>query len=130
MQLNPERSSCWRHFLSSWLAERMASRENLDVIGLCAMDEDLARVSVIVTGMVQGVFYRASALEQAQSLNLTGWVKNLPDSSVEIVAEGPRYALEQFVDWCRRGPPSAEVQDAIVRWGKHLGEFRTFMIVR
>ncbi|MBI5508296.1 MAG: acylphosphatase [Deltaproteobacteria bacterium] len=94
------------------------------------MSDDLARVSVIVTGSVQGVFFRASTLEQAQGLNLTGWVKNLPDSSVEVVAEGSRYALEQLVDWCRRGPPAARVDEVLVRWGKHLAEFRTFMIVR
>ena len=94
------------------------------------MDEDLARVSLIVTGTVQGVFFRASALEQAQSLSLTGWVKNLPDGGVEIVAEGPRYALDQLVEWCHRGPPGARVEGVYPRWGKHLGEFRTFMIVR
>lgn len=92
-------------------------------------DEDLARVNLIVTGRVQGVFYRASALEQAQSLGLTGWVMNLADSSVEIVAEGPRYALEELTAWCKHGPPEAMVQDVIVRWAKHQAEFRTFRVV-
>ena len=94
------------------------------------MNEDLARVSLIITGTVQGVFYRASALEQAQGLNLTGWVKNLPDGSIELVAEGPRYALDQIIEWCRHGPPAARVEDVYPRWSEHLGEFRTFMIVR
>jgi acylphosphatase len=94
------------------------------------MAEDLARVNIIVTGKVQGVFFRASALEKAQSLNLRGWVRNLPDSSVEVLAEGSRYALEDLVEWCRMGPPEATVQDVIVRYGKYLDEFRTFMIVR
>ena len=94
------------------------------------MEQDLARLSLIVTGQVQGVFFRASALEQAQGLNLTGWVKNLPDGAVELVAEGPRYALEQLAAWCRHGPPAAEVAEVIARWGGHRGEFRTFMIVR
>jgi acylphosphatase len=94
------------------------------------MNEDLSRLSLIITGTVQGVFFRASALEQAQGLNLTGWVKNLPDGSIELVAEGPRYALDQLVDWCRHGPPTARVGEVFPRWGKHLGEFRTFMIVR
>jgi len=94
------------------------------------MMEDFARINIIVIGMVQGVFFRASTLEQAQSLNLNGWVKNLPEGSVEVLAEGPRYALEQFADWCRQGPPAAEVDDVIVRWATFLDEFRTFMIVR
>lgn len=91
-------------------------------------EQDLARVNLIITGRVQGVFYRASTLEQAQSLNLTGFVRNLPDASVEIVAEGPRYALEELINWCKHGPPEAVVQDVIVRWGKHESEFRTFRI--
>lgn len=94
------------------------------------MAEELARATILVLGQVQGVFFRASTLEQAQSLNLTGWVQNLPDGSVEIVAEGQRYALDDLVTWCRRGPPAAEVADVIVRWGAHQSEFRTFMIVR
>ena len=94
------------------------------------MTENLSRVSLWITGRVQGVFYRASALEKAQSLNLSGFVKNLADGSVEIVAEGPRYALEQMVEWAKLGPPSAEVENVSARWGTYLNEFRTFMIVR
>jgi len=94
------------------------------------MTEELARVTLIITGRVQGVFFRASALEKAQGLSLSGWVKNLSEGSIELVAEGPRYALEQLLEWCRRGPPSARVADVSARWGKSLGEFRTFMIVR
>jgi acylphosphatase len=94
------------------------------------MSEELARVNLFVTGYVQGVFFRASTLEQAQSLNLTGWVKNLPDGAVEVVAEGSRYALEELVSWCRQGPPAAEVEDVVVRWGDYRDEFRTFMVVR
>jgi acylphosphatase len=91
-------------------------------------EQELARVNLIVTGRVQGVFFRASTLEQAQSLNLTGWVKNLPDASLEILAEGPRYALEELVNWAKQGPPEAMVQDVIVRWGKYQNEYRTFRI--
>ncbi len=93
-------------------------------------DDEKARVNLLIYGQVQGVFFRASTLEQAQSLSLTGWVKNLPDGGVEVLAEGARYALEQLVAWCRHGPPAAEVGDVIVRWQPHRDEFRTFMIVR
>jgi acylphosphatase len=92
------------------------------------MSEELARVTLLVTGRVQGVFYRASTLERAQSLNLSGWVMNLSDGSVEVEAEGPKYALEELVSWCRQGPPSAEVEDVIVRWNQFTDEFKTFMI--
>lgn len=94
------------------------------------MANDEARATLLITGKVQGVFYRASTLERAQSLNLTGWVANLPDGAVEVVAEGPRYALEQLIEWCQSGPPSAEVDDVRVRWGTALAEFRTFSIKR
>ncbi len=94
------------------------------------MGNEQAKVNLIVTGKVQGVFFRASTLERAQSLNLTGWVKNLPDGSVEVSAEGSRFSLEDLVTWCRQGPPDAEVEDVIVRWGKYEGEYRTFMIIR
>ena len=91
--------------------------------------EDLARVNLVITGRVQGVFFRTSALEQAQSLGVKGSVQNLPDSSLEIEAEGSRYALEDLITWCRHGPPDAQVEDVFVRWSKHRDEFRTFRIV-
>lgn len=94
------------------------------------MNEDLASVNLLVTGNVQGVFFRASTLEQAQQLNLSGWVKNLADGSVEVVAEGSRYALDALLAWCKRGPPAAEVDDVSVRWSQHRNEFKTFQIVR
>ncbi|MBN1960847.1 MAG: acylphosphatase [Deltaproteobacteria bacterium] len=89
---------------------------------------DFARVNIIVTGRVQGVFFRASALEQAQSYGIKGWVQNLPDSSLEIEAEGPRYALEEFIKWCKHGPPDAFIKEVFIRWGKYQNEFTTFRI--
>ena len=94
------------------------------------MVENLSSVNALITGSVQGVFYRASVLEVAQRLNLTGWVKNLADGSVEVMAEGSRYSLEELVRWCRTGPPSAQVDQVSARFGDFKGEFRTFMIVR
>ncbi len=94
------------------------------------MSEDLAQVNIVVSGEVQGVFFRASVLEQAQALNLTGWVKNLPDGGVEILAEGSRLALQDLVEWSKHGPPAAQVEHASARWRPYEGAFRTFMIVR
>ncbi|MEM6530997.1 MAG: acylphosphatase [Myxococcota bacterium] len=94
------------------------------------MADSGARADILITGKVQGVFYRASTLEKAQGLGLVGWVANLPDGAVEVVAEGPRYALEQLVEWCKEGPPAAEVEDVRARYSSALDEFRTFSIRR
>ncbi len=74
---------------------------------------------------MQGVFFRANTQREAQQLGLTGWVRNLPDGSVEAVAEGERVNLERFVTWCHHGPEHAQVEDIEIRWetaeGKHSG---------
>ena len=64
----------------------------------------------IVSGRVQGVFYRASAREQAVGLGLTGHAKNLPNGDVEVVACGPAHALDAMERWLRQGPPAARVE--------------------
>ena len=69
----------------------------------------MAAVRLVITGKVQGVFFRARAKEEADRLGIRGWVKNRDDGTVEIVAEGIPGTLEQFVDWCGRGPPEASV---------------------
>ncbi len=72
------------------------------------------RCRVIVSGRVQGVFFRDSCRAQAQRLGVRGWVRNRPDRTVEIVAEGPRDVVEDFLDWCRQGPPRAQVTGIVV----------------
>lgn len=67
------------------------------------------QVHVIVKGLVQGVFFRKSTLEEAARRGLRGSVRNLPDRSVEIVARGPADQIEALLAWARRGPPSARV---------------------
>tara|TARA_B100001287_G_scaffold251585_1_gene232905 strand:+ start:464 stop:748 length:285 start_codon:yes stop_codon:yes gene_type:complete len=94
------------------------------------MSDPIQRIELIVIGRVQGVFFRASTLEQAQSLNLVGFVENLPDGSVEVVAEGPKYALEDLERWCGHGPPKANVREVMTRWKDKTGEFQTFTIRR
>jgi acylphosphatase len=89
---------------------------------------DAQRATVVVHGRVQGVFYRASAMQEAQALGLSGYALNLPDGGVELVAEGPRAALEDFVAWCRQGPPAAHVEEVQLKWSAARGEFRTFSI--
>jgi len=63
------------------------------------------RVHVFVTGRVQGVFFRAETKSKADSLNLTGWVRNLPDGRVETVFEGEKERVDTMIEWCRQGPP-------------------------
>jgi acylphosphatase len=70
------------------------------------------RVRAVVSGLVQGVFYRASTVDAARARNLIGWVQNRADGSVELEAEGPEEAVQDLVAWCRVGPPAARV-DAV-----------------
>jgi len=91
---------------------------------------DSRRVSLRIRGRVQGVFYRESARTEALRLGLTGWVRNLPDGSVEAVAEGPPEALEAFISWSQRGPPQARVSDVERADAAALGEFLTFIVER
>jgi len=72
------------------------------------------RCRVVVSGRVQGVFFRDSCRAQAQRLGVRGWVRNRPDGSVELVAEGSRDRVDQLLDWCRQGPPRATVTDIAV----------------
>jgi len=92
--------------------------------------EENVRAHLRIEGNVQGVFFRASALEEANRLNLKGWVKNTPDGSVEVVAEGKRASIDQLVDWCRVGPPGAHVHKVNVDWEVFKKEFETFRIAR
>jgi acylphosphatase len=70
------------------------------------------RVRVVVSGRVQGVFFRASCAEQARRRSLGGWVRNLPDGRVEAVFEGEERQVDAMIEWCRRGPAGATV-DAV-----------------
>ncbi len=88
----------------------------------------MERVHLLVTGRVQGVWYRASTREQACSLGLVGWVRNLRDGRVEIVAEGSRELLESLVEWAHEGPPSAQVEDVASRWSEASLQFADFEV--
>ena len=81
-----------------------------------------ARAHVVVTGRVQGVFFRAEARDRARSLGLGGWVRNNGDGTVEAVFEGDEERVESMVEWCRRGPPHAEVENVQVAWEDPRGD--------
>jgi len=69
------------------------------------------RVHVIVTGRVQGVWYRGAMQHEAERLGVAGWVRNVADGNVEAAIEGPAQAVDELVAWCRVGPPGARVQN-------------------
>jgi acylphosphatase len=92
------------------------------------MNRSVERVHILVSGMVQGVCFRASARERARALGLTGVVRNLSDGRVEIIAEGPKDKLDALSRWARRGPPGARVEDATAAWARPTGEYSSFLI--
>lgn len=89
----------------------------------------LKTLSIIVTGKVQGVWYRQSAKEKATELGVTGNVRNQPDDSVAIIATGLAKQLDQFIEWCRQGPPRALVTNVEVT-ELPLQSFDRFVIER
>ncbi len=87
------------------------------------------RVIILVSGLVQGVFYRSETLHKAKELNLTGFVKNEPDGRVKIIAEGVERHLEKLIEWIKQGPTLAKVDNIEVKWDKDKREFEDFKIV-
>ena len=83
---------------------------------------------ILVSGRVQGVYYRAFALDTAVRLGLTGFCRNLPDGRVEVVAEGDREVIEVLIEQLRIGPPRARVEDVHVNWKPAEKSFKDFSI--
>jgi acylphosphatase len=69
------------------------------------------RLRLQISGRVQGVWYRGATETEARRLGVDGWVRNLPDGSVEALIEGEPSAVRALADWCREGPPGAHVRD-------------------
>lgn len=86
------------------------------------------RVSIIVHGRVQGVAFRQCTVQRALHLGVNGWIRNLPDGSVEGRFEGNEPAVNALVDWCRQGPPAARVEEVEIREEAWRGEFGDFGI--
>lgn len=86
----------------------------------------MIRYRVLISGRVQGVAYRDSCRRMAEQHGVTGWVRNLPDGSVEAVFEGPSEDVRRLVDWSRRGPRFAKVADIRVHAEEPegIGEFQ------
>jgi acylphosphatase len=91
-------------------------------------DKTNSRLHAMVSGRVQGVNFRYFVIEQASELDLTGWVRNRWDGSVEITAEGPHQKLEQLLQAVRHGPPMSTVEDVDFAWLEATGEFVGFSV--
>jgi acylphosphatase len=91
---------------------------------------DKVRVHLKIEGRVQGVYFRASTVAQAQHLGVRGWVMNCPDGSVEAVAEGEQAEIEKLIAWCQRGPTGARVTNVEVSWEQPQESFVAFGVRR
>lgn len=90
--------------------------------------EEKVRAHIIISGMVQGVFFRSRTQSRAKSLGITGWVKNLPDGRVEAVFEGKKEKVEKLIGWAKKGPVFARVNGINIEWQEYKEEFDNFEI--
>jgi len=86
------------------------------------------QVHVIISGKVQGVWYRASTKKMATTLGLSGWVKNRSDGGVEALFEGEEDVVQRMIAWCKQGPPLAQVTEVKIMNKQPTGEFKEFSI--
>ena len=88
----------------------------------------MKRIHVYISGIVQGVFFRAATRRAAADLNLTGWVRNMDDGCVEAVFEGEDAEVNKMIEWCKVGPPSARVEGVTTSEEHYTGGFNDFNI--
>jgi len=86
------------------------------------------RARILVSGRVQGVFFRDHTRRWASALNLTGWVRNLRDGRVEAMVEGDKKKIEELISKMEIGPPLSRVEEIKVSWEEYRGEFEDFRI--
>jgi acylphosphatase len=91
------------------------------------MDEKV-RAIVIVFGRVQGVFFRMETQRAAQRCGVHGWVRNRPDGTVESLMEGNGPDVHALIEWCKKGPPHANVERVEVVWDATVGDYGDFSI--
>ena len=90
--------------------------------------ENKVSAHVIVSGRVQGVFFRAETQRVAERFGVVGWVRNRHDGTVEAVCEGEQHAVDAVLVWCKDGPNLAVVEKVKVKWQDYTGEFKSFDI--
>mgnify|MGYP000170857423 CR=1 FL=1 len=87
------------------------------------------RAHVLISGRVQGVFFRYETKRMAIRHRVSGWVRNMPDGRVEAVFEGEESDVKAMIEFCHRGPPGAIVREVEVIWEKPTGKFQGFQII-
>jgi acylphosphatase len=92
--------------------------------------QDKVRVHLKIEGRVQGVYFRAATVAQAQKLHATGWVMNCLDGSVEVLAEAGQGEIEELIAWCRHGPSGAQVTHVELHREESQNTFSEFRIRR
>ena len=93
-------------------------------------EQQLQAYHVNASGKVQGVYYRASTAKKAQSLGLSGWVKNLADGRVELFAQGPSEPLDKLITWCKKGPVLAKVSNLECELAQVDANMAHFVVMR
>lgn len=89
----------------------------------------MIRVRLIITGKVQGVYFRAHTIKKAEELGgLTGYVANESDGSVTVVIEGPENKVNDLIDWCHSGPSTAYVEKVMTEKQSYTGEYEEFSV--
>jgi len=88
----------------------------------------LVNVHVIISGRVQGVWFRANTKQMAEQLGLTGWVRNTSDGCVEAVFEGEEHLINKMIEWCNQGSPLSKVKNVDVKNQESTNEFSDFSI--
>jgi acylphosphatase len=89
----------------------------------------MIRARIVISGRVQGVYFRASARDVARAHRVAGWVRNRVDGAVEAAVEGEEDAVQGFIAWCHDGPPGAHVTDVQVTIEPYTGELQGFRVV-
>lgn len=84
------------------------------------------RARILISGRVQGVFFRAYTQKAARARNILGWVMNTHDDRVEAILEGEREQVEDMINWCHQGSPMSHVTRVDVDWQDYKGEFQDF----
>jgi acylphosphatase len=79
-------------------------------------EQEKVRARIVISGRVQGVFFRQETKDRARTLSVTGWITNRSDGRVEAVFQGSRESVDSMIEWCRQGPSLADVESVEVNW--------------
>lgn len=108
--------------------EHGKKEEDLKKKEIESLFRERSRVHIILRGKVHGVFFRDYAKKEADKMGITGWVRNIDDGGVEIVAEGDKPCLRQFIILCEKGNPLSTVTNVDYEWEEYSGKFNDFYI--